>query len=68
MTDETQSPSLLSQYESHIVTLNVGRLVPWARICNTRQKDVNKLVKSIMERNFTSFSFAVVCQFFSSRN
>ena len=62
MTDETPSPSLLSQYESHIVTLNVCRIVPWARIRNTRQKYFNKLVKSIMERNFTSFSFVVVCR------
>ena len=53
----------LSQYETSVVTLNVARIVPWTRIRSTRQKDINKLIKSITERNFTNIgSSVVVCR------
>jgi predicted nucleic acid-binding Zn finger protein len=53
--------SNVSQYPSKLATLNVAKIVPWARIRSARPKDVAKLVKSITERNFVNLgSFVVV--------
>jgi hypothetical protein len=55
------SVSNVSQYPSKLATLNVARIVPWARIRSARPQDVAKLVKSINERNFVNLgSFVVV--------
>jgi hypothetical protein len=46
--------SNVSQYPSKLATLNVAKIVPWARIRSTKPQDVDKLVKSITERNFVN--------------